>query len=418
MQRPGYGLEPARASALRTSSRASDVGPRPADAVAVGQHGQPVGGGHGRQLVRALAPGRPDVRSGRRRRRRRRPARSGSCRRDGGASGSSATARTRGRSRSAWPTIWRRPGRANSSKLTHRRHRVAGQAEAPGCRRRTPKAKGLAGRMAICIQRMLADAVEHDLHEVEVAHAHAAAGDERVAVGRAALERGGDRGLVVAAPGRGRRPRSPTAASSASSVGRFESRIWPGPSGAGAVDQLVAGGQHADPGPAARRAHRRSADAGQHAEVGRRSARCPRSTTASPACTSSPAGRTAAARRRPRTSTLDRVAVGRSVCSTITTASAPAGIGAPVMIRMAWPGPTVGVGAVPAGQRADDVSADRGAAGGSSAARTAKPSIAVLANGGTASSARDRPRPSRSPRASASGTADRAAAAGTAGRGT
>ncbi len=36
------------------------------------------------------------------------------------------------------------------------------------------------------------------------------------------------------------------------------------------------------------------------------------------------------------------------VRSTGTTASAPSGIGAPVMIRLAWPGPTVRVGVRPA----------------------------------------------------------------------
>ena len=37
-----------------------------------------------------------------------------------------------------------------------------------------------------------------------------------------------DRGLVVAARSRGRPPRRPASATSASSIGRFESRIWPG----------------------------------------------------------------------------------------------------------------------------------------------------------------------------------------------
>ena len=36
----------------------------------------------------------------------------------------------------------------------HRRHRVAGQPEHRACRPTSPKANGLAGRMAICIQRM------------------------------------------------------------------------------------------------------------------------------------------------------------------------------------------------------------------------------------------------------------------------
>ncbi len=52
-------------------------------------------------------------------------------------------------------------------------------------------------------------------------------------------------------------------------MGRLESRIWPGRSGVGPLDQLVAGGQHADPG---RREHLDPGEsqAGQHPEVARR----------------------------------------------------------------------------------------------------------------------------------------------------
>ena len=76
----------------------------------------------------------------------------------------------------------------------------------------------------------------------------------------------------MAASSSGTRPRStarsPAAATSASSIGRFESRIWPGASGPARRHELVAGGQHARPGAGARR-DLGAADAGQHPEVGR-----------------------------------------------------------------------------------------------------------------------------------------------------
>ncbi len=90
--------------------------------------------------------------------------------------------------------------------------------------------------------------------------------------------------------------------------------------------------------------------------------------------------------------------------STITIASAPSGIGAPVMIRIASPGPTATVGACPAG-RSPTTRSDAGApsdAPAVSAARTAYPSIAVFANGGTGSVATTASASTR-PRASASG---------------
>ena len=69
--------------------------------------------------------------------------------------------------------------------------------------------------------------------------------------------------------------------------------------------------------------------------------------------------------------------------STMTTASAPGGIVAPVMMRLASPGPTVTCGACPAAM----VSTTRSSHGASatSAERTANPSMAVLANGGMSS---------------------------------
>ena len=92
----------------------------------------------------------------------------------------------------------------------------------------------------------------------------------------------------------------------------------------------------------------------------------------------------------------------RRVRSTMTIASAPSGIGAPVMIRIASPGPTATVGAWPAGRSPTTRSRTGapGAAADVSAARTAYPSIAVFANGGTdsevtTSSASTRPSASR-----------------------
>jgi len=75
--------------------------------------------------------------------------------------------------------------------------------------------------------------------------------------------------------------------------------------------------------------------------------------------------------------------------STITMASAPSGIGAPVMIRIASPSPTATVGAWPAASSPTTRSRTGFAslAPTVSTACTAYPSIAVLANGGTASGA-------------------------------
>ena len=80
--------------------------------------------------------------------------------------GSAAQARRRrrpgpsGRSSSVWPIILRSAGRANSSKLTIELTGLPGRPNT-GTRRSTPtssrpKANGLAGLMAICIQRMSA----------------------------------------------------------------------------------------------------------------------------------------------------------------------------------------------------------------------------------------------------------------------
>ena len=102
--------------------------------------------------------------------------------------------------------------------------------------------------------------------------------------------------------------------------------------------------------------------------------------TVSPARMSSATGRTEA----PAVTDLlilTRFGIGCSQSSTITTASAPSGIGAPVMMRSASPAPTCHTVPSPAAS----VPMTRNSAGtfAMSLERTAKPSTAVLANGGT-----------------------------------
>ena len=175
---------------------------------------------------------------------------------------------------------------------------------------------------------------------------------------------------------------NPASATSASSVGRLESRIWPGRERRRALDQLVAGGQHADPGPR-ERPHLGHAELSQHAEVGGRELVAGRQhllagLRSSPAARRWLPGSTATSMRTARPPS------SRSVRSTMTTASAPAGIGAPVMMRTASPAPSDRSAGLPGRQRRPP----RGSVTGApavSAARTAKPSMAVLANGGTAS---------------------------------
>ena len=70
--------------------------------------------------------------------------------------------------------------------------------------------------------------------------------------------------------------------------------------------------------------------------------------------------------------------------------SAPGGIGAPVMICKAVPGPTGPRGGVPGGEHACDLELHRRPA--VSSERTAKPSMAVLAKGGRSPGSARRPR--------------------------
>src|SRR5690606_6856138 len=100
-----------------------------------------------------------------------------------------------------------------------------------------------------------------------------------------------------------------------------------------------------------------------------------------------------------------------SVSSTGTTVSAPAGIGPPVMMRTAWPGPTARRSSAPAA-----TSAITGSVTGTSAmslARTAYPAMAGLANGGSGTgevTSSARVAPSACSRSSSSGASGRTVA--------
>jgi hypothetical protein len=124
----------------------------------------------------------------------------------------------------------------------------------------------------------------------------------------------------------------------------------------------------------------------------------PRGRTTSPRRRSSPACRTATPCGV--AALIATVSEPLSVSSTRTTVSAPSGIGAPVMMRIASPGPTARPGTEPAATA--PTTRRRAPACATSAPRTAYPSIAELRNGGTsrsaaASSVRTAPRASSSP---------------------
>ena len=186
-----------------------------------------------------------------------------------------------------------------------------------------------------------------DLDEVEVAHAHAAAGDDGVAARRRPARSAADGGLVVAHEPEVDRLEARLGDERQQHRAGCDSRIWPGcqrsaPSSTSSspVDSTPTRGaahtatsvrpmlasttevSRADDG--ARGDSDRVAAA--HVVAGR------------PHGVAGGRGRCRCARRR---STA-------SVSSTITMASAPGGTGAPVMIRIASPGPTGVVGAAPA----------------------------------------------------------------------
>ena len=250
--------------------------------------------------------------------------------------GSAATAGTSGRSRLGVPGHPAQGGAGQQLEAHHRRHRVAGQAE----HRRAvdqPEGEGLGRPDGDLHPAHVADAVEHDLHEVDVAHRHAAAGEHRVAASRRPRWMAvGDGGLVVAdqaevdgLPALLRDEREERGAVRVADL--------PGRERLAGLDQLVAGATA-----------RRRAAGGARAP---RRRRCPASTprwpapitspgsnTGSPARRSSPAARTASPAGTSASMATRAPSSRRRVCSTITTASAPSGIGAPVKIRIASPG--------------------------------------------------------------------------------
>ena len=140
---------------------------------------------------------------------------------------------------------------------------------------------------------------------------------------------------------------------------------------------------------ASRRDLRRAEDGAGFAGRGRRtSRRCPWRVRAR---VPRPAGRRAPGRRRPRGPGCGRACRSTgpspsppSVHSTGTTASAPGGSGAPVMMRAAWPGPTWSRSAWPAATSptTSRTAGNSSLAPATSATRTAYPSMELLSKGG------------------------------------
>src|SRR5882672_4791797 len=184
----------------------------------------------------------------------------------------------------------------------------------------------------------------------------------------------------------------------------FESRIWPGPTAwpgetsSSPVERIATRGGNATSTCACPSAASNAMVPGPITS--------PERASVSPTGKSSPAGRTfsptaTGARMRTVAASGDETA---SVCSIATTASAPAGSGAPVMIRIASPRATACVATPPAASvsltaSVTDAPAEAEA---TSAARTANPSIAELSKRGNGSCAT---RSARSVRSSASSSA-------------
>ncbi len=201
------------------------------------------------------------------------------------------------------------------------------------------------------------DPRQHRLHHVVVAHADAAAGDDgvarrrrpRAASPRARPRRRGRR-RDRWPRNRPRRPAATTSSCCSRGSGRAATRE-PSSINSSPVDSTATRGVR-------NTAHTSGVDAGQHAGDGRANRPCPRGT---PRCRP-------ARRRRRRGSTrpastdllIEHVRRRRrSVSSTITDASAPAGIGAPVMMRIASPASDDAIGRPAGGDLGDDVQLDR-----------------------------------------------------------
>src|SRR5215212_3328726 len=312
---------------------------------------------------------------------------------------SPASARTRGRSRapSGTPAMRRRAGRAKSSKLTIDDTGLPGRPNT-GTPPTSPKAKGLAGRTATWNHRMspmrssttFTRSTSPMLTPPLVSTASHRSTAERTAP-------------VMAASSSPPRPRStgtnPDDASSASSVGRLESRTCPGSSGA----PPPTSSSPVDNTPTRGRRWTATDDAPTLARTPRRPGvrTVPGVTTTSPARRSSPARRTAVPGSTGTSTTTDAPSADGAVRSTMTTASAPGGTTAPVMMRTAWPAPT-STGTTGPASWVPTTCKVAGAAA-TSADRTANPSMAELSKPGTASGARTSAA-ATAPSASASGT--------------
>ena len=191
---------------------------------------------------------------------------------------------------------------------------------------------------------------------------------------------------------------APAASTSARSITWLESTIWPcsrcdpGGTSSSPVDTTVTRGRRCTTTSATLAAAARARCPGP--------SRVPAASTTSPARTSSPRCRT----ERPTSGARCRAtsAAPPSVSSTGTTASAPSGMGAPVMIRSTWPGRSTCRRVSPAAMSSATGSTTGAArvAPASSAARTAYPSIAELSKPGrsvVATTSRARTSPSADP---------------------
>ena len=95
-----------------------------------------------------------------------------------------------------------------------------------------------------------AEPVERGLHVVVVADRHAAAREDGVAADRAPARAYATMRVLVVARDAEVDGSTPASRASATSIGRFESRIWPGRERRRRLDELVAGGEHTDAGAA------------------------------------------------------------------------------------------------------------------------------------------------------------------------
>ncbi len=162
---------------------------------------------------------------------------------------------------------------------------------------------------------------------------------------------------------------APASRAAAVRVKLLESEIWPGPIGSPGWTSSLPVESTTTRGRGRTFTVARPIAASRPSWVG--PSRVPASSTRAPAAMSLPRRRMWAASatgRRTRTSSSSTgaviasaarpVPVPPSVHSTGATASAPGGIGAPVMIRAAWPGPTLGSTPAPAAMSPTTASTD------------------------------------------------------------